>query len=449
VNPFTKFFTSVKLALVLIIVLILASVLGTLIPQDGSAQDYAARYGRMAGVLMRLQLTHLYHSVWYLALLLLLGLNIAVCTLSRLSLKWAKAVRPGFQFEAAGLLALKTSGSLKRPGKIEDGLQAVRRELGLRHYRLREAAHHNRRQVLARKRILGWFGSDLVHLGLLIILAGGILSGWTGSREFLQLEEGQSAAVPRSDFRVRLDKFQTELYPQGSVKSWKSTVTVIEGGRDVFSRVVRVNHPLSHRGVRLYQSGYGWDWTNPSLELWVKKKSDPAFLEKRRMRPGEHVALPGGLELKAGRFVPDFIIGRERRVESRSDEPRNPAALVEIVKGSETMLSGWVFANYPDFRGMHSGRGADFSVELKDAQAPQYSVLEAARDPGAAVIWLACILIMAGLFLAFYWPPREIRIILEENRGKTEIAAGGLASKNRESFESEFQDILSSIRRGA
>jgi len=42
-----KFFSSVKLAIVLIILITLASVLGTLIPQGRSAAEYSARYGSL------------------------------------------------------------------------------------------------------------------------------------------------------------------------------------------------------------------------------------------------------------------------------------------------------------------------------------------------------------------------------------------------------------------
>jgi cytochrome c biogenesis protein len=447
VKSLIKFFNSVKLAIVLIIVIIAASVLGTLIPQGRSAQEYAARYGQAAGLLIRLQITAIYHSVWYLGLLLFISLNIFVCTLTRLGPKWKKSLRPRVQADAAGLLSLKSSSQFKKPGTLEAWLERLRRELLARHYRVRETSTPPQAHVLARKRTLGWFGSDIVHLGLLTILAGGIVSGLAGHHDYLPLKEGQAAVAPRADFSVRLDKFETELYPEGSVKAWKSTVTVVEAGRDVRTHVVQVNHPLSYKGINFYQSSYGWDWKNPEVEVWVKKKSDPAYLEKRKLHPGEKTALPDGLELRVERFVPDFIIGQDKQVESRSDQLNNPAAQVEIAQAGRTLFSAWVFANYPDFTGMHSGGKDEYGVELKDVKAPQYSVLEAASDPGVNIIWVGSALVMAGLFLAFYWPTREIKAVLQAEQGKVDIALGGLTSKSREAFESEFQDILSTVRR--
>lgn len=442
-----KFFNSVKLAIFLIIVIIAASVLGTLIPQERSAQEYTARYGQLAGFMMRLQLTRVYHSVWYVGLLLFFSLNIIVCTLTRLGPKLKKALRPRVQTDAAGLLSLKSSDRFKKPGTLETWKEYLRRELQARHYRVRETSTPPQGHVLARKRTLGWFGSDIVHAGLLTILAGGILSGLAGYRDYLSLMEGQSAAAPRADFSVRLDKFETELYPEGGVKAWKSTVTVVEAGRDVLTRVVQVNHPLSYKGINFYQSSYGWDWTRPALELWIKKTSDAASVEKHTMRPGEKISLAGGAEMGVTRFVPDFIIGQDKQVESRSDQPNNPAAQVQITQAGRTLFSAWVFASYPDFTGMHAGGEAEYGVELKDVQAPQYSVLEAAADPGADIIWVGSALVMAGLFLAFYWPAREIKAVLHSDQGKVEITLGGLTAKNREAFESEFQGILSSLRR--
>jgi hypothetical protein len=53
---------------------------------------------------------------------------------------------------------------------------------------------------------------------------------------------------------------------------------------------------------------------------------------------------------------------------------------------------------------------------------------------------------MAGLALAFYWPTWEIRAVLEESRGRTEITAGGIAVKSRDRFAAEFESVFASLR---
>jgi hypothetical protein len=54
---------------------------------------------------------------------------------------------------------------------------------------------------------------------------------------------------------------------------------------------------------------------------------------------------------------------------------------------------------------------------------------------------------MLGLFIAFYWPTREIRLVHEESQGKTEIAAGGISAKSQEGFQSEFERIMNALRK--
>ncbi len=89
----------------------------------------------------------------------------------------------------------------------------------------------------------------------------------------------------------------------------------------------------------------------------------------------------------------------------------------------------------------------DLVFELKNFEAGQFSVLEAAKDPGVPLIWLGCVLIMIGFGLAFYWPTWEIKAVLEETQGKTDIVLGGLAAKSREAFAAEFEAVAAALRR--
>ena len=458
-----KFLSSVKLAIVLIIILTVASIVGTLIPQGRSAAEYTARYGSLAGPLIALRLTRLYQSVWYLALLMLFAANTIVCTLTRLGPKWRRAFGPAPDMDAKSVSSLRSSCRFRLPLTLAAAKDNVVAGLRARRYHLMAAPPQgDKGALLARKRRLGWFGSDIVHLGLLVILAGGLTSGLGGRRSELALMSGQTAGVPGASFELRLDKFDTEYYPQGGVKDWKSTVTVLDGGAAIVTRVIEVNEPLTYRGVSFYQQSYGWNWDRARLVLELRKAGDQAALRTVSLQVGEPAGVEGPdvTRVAVRRFVPDFVIGEGNRIQSRSEEPNNPAALVEAWKGEERVFSGWVFAKFPDFGqghgpgGMNAASGAEakpegpaIAVILKDYTASPYSVLEAAKDPGVNLIWLGCALVLAGLFLAFYWPPREIRVVLEAAPGRVDVAAGGHAAKSREAFASEFDAIFGSIRR--
>jgi len=443
-----KLLSSVKLAITLLIIITLASLIGTLIPQQRSLDEYFARYGQLAHFLQIIQFTKLYQSWWFLALLFLFALNVIVCTLNRLSPKLKRALRPRLEVEAKEVGVLKVKDKLNKNLTLAEAREGLKRELSSRHYRLREREKENRVFLLARKKTLGLFGADVVHLGLLIILAGGITSGLAGFKEYLTFSQGKVLDVSKADFKLRLDKFETEYYANGSVRDWKSTLTVIEKEKPVLSKVVEVNHPLSYKGFVFYQSSYGWDWTNTWLEVLVKKNSDPSFLKKIEAKVGESVRLEGeNIQIALLQFIPDFVINEKNEITSRSSQPDNPAAFIEGWQDNKKIFSGWIFSRFPDFSRIHSEQKLDFSFELKNFTAGQFSVIQAASDPGASFIWLGCGLVMLGLLLAFYWPSREIRVILEERQRQTEFLAGGISAKSREAFESEFKEIMSSIRR--
>jgi len=447
-KSFIKFFSSVKLAIFLLITITLASILGTLIPQHRSPEEYAAHYGQLAELFSRLQLTKLYKSSWFVTLLIFLSLNIVVCTLTRLEPKVKKLFNPRFEKDTKKLIGLKIAAHFKKPWPIKNTTEALVKLIRSYHYRCKKKNENNQTFILARKKVLGRFGSDIVHIGLLVILTGGIISGVGNLRQNLTLAEGQTVSVPRAEFKIKLDKFETEYYPNGSVKDWKSTLTVIENEKPALTKTIEVNNPLSYNGYVFYQSSYGWDWKNPQVEIWVKKKSDPSFLKKIRTKLGKKVALDDdNIEIIALHFIPDFVINEQNEIATRSLEPRNPAAFIQGWQGSEQIFSGWIFAHFPDFSRIHSSKETDLNFELKDFQASQFSVIQAAKDPGVTFIWIGSSLLMAGLFLAFYWPSREIKFILKEDNGQTAITAGGIAAKNKENFQSEFEKIMTALRR--
>lgn len=443
-----KYFSSVKLAIVLLIIITVASMIGTLIPQQRSPEEYVARYNQWANLFQRLQLTNLYKSLWFSALLFLFALNIIVCTLDRLSPKLKKAFQPKLAVEAKDITALKIKEKLKKPMSLDPARELVKKELSSRHYRIKETHKENKAYLYARKRILGWFGVDIVHLGILIIIAGGIISGIGGFRRDLSFSEGRTLEVPRAEFKLKLDKFETEYYANGGVKDWKSTLTVFENDKPVLNKIVEVNHPLSYRGFVFYQSSWGWDWRSLSVEIVAKKREDSSFSRKMELKIGERAKLQGeDIEVSVFEFIPDFVIGEKGQITSRSLEPNNPAAFIEGWRAEEKIFSGWIFAKFPDFDRIHSEKETDLTFELRDFNASKISIIQASKDPGVNFIWAGCTFLMIGLFFAFYWPAREVRIVLEGVGNKTEITAGGIASKSKDTFESEFAKTMESIRR--
>ena len=439
--------SSVKLAIFLLIIITLASILGTLIPQQRSPAEYAAKFDQMSKLFIRLQFTDLYHSWWYIAFLFLFALNTAVCTLTRFSAKWKRAFKAPIEKDKKRILDLKIHENFVKKGALETIKADAWRALAAKRFHIKESRRASQVFLLGRKKALGVFGSDIVHLGILIILLGGIISGIGGDRQMLTISEGQVAPVFGAEFQLRLDKFEIDYYANGSVKDWRSHLTVIEAGQPQFTKVVEVNHPLSHNGYRFYQSNYGINWENPLLEIKVQKKSDPTFADTKTLRIGEENQLTDSdIKITAIRFVPDFVLGENNQVATRSLQPNNPAVLLEGWQNEEKIFSGWVFAKFPDFDQMHSVKESDLAFQFIDIHAASYSGIQMSQDPGVNLIWIGCTFMMLGLFIAFYWPLSEIRIMLEENQDHIKITAGGLSPKNTEAFQAAFNKITTTLR---
>ncbi|MBS1125660.1 MAG: hypothetical protein H6Q98_598, partial [Nitrospirae bacterium] len=84
-----KFFSSVKLAVVLLIILAVVSVIGTVIQQNQAPEDYLREYSQGTVELFEaLGFFDLYHTWWFVLILLMITANLTICTLERFPYAW-------------------------------------------------------------------------------------------------------------------------------------------------------------------------------------------------------------------------------------------------------------------------------------------------------------------------------------------------------------------------
>jgi len=211
-----------RFALALVAILVAACIAGTVLPQ-GNAGSACLRHHTEAasrlGWLRALGFTDVFHSFWFVGLLGLLALSLVTCGVSQ--------------------------------------IRALRRQ-----------------PAAARGRGIS---ALLVHISLVAILAGGLIRGIWGQKGSLQLCEGESAAafrtaagVIRLPFEIRLERFEIEVDNESharaerSIRNYRSTLAISEGGRVVKEGSLAVNAPLSYGGYTFYQSGY-----DPADTTWT------------------------------------------------------------------------------------------------------------------------------------------------------------------------------------
>jgi cytochrome c biogenesis protein len=252
-----EFLSSVTLAIALLAFIAVASIFGTLVKQQASPEEYLSFYSESTYAIIRfLGLDDVFHSRWFVAAIALFVVNLIFCSLPRFVrlLKSRALVRIPNE-KALDAMSLRC---LVQGRKIDDIAGVFKR------YRTTQNSEGSR--VLERGS-LGRYAVYMVHLSIIIILVGGLIGVLFGYRGPLTLAKGETkdSVVARGGksgskplgFAIKLDDFKVSFYPSGEPKDYVSNVEVLENGKSVLQKSIRVNDPLNYNGVNIYQSSYG------------------------------------------------------------------------------------------------------------------------------------------------------------------------------------------------
>src|SRR3989304_1277679 len=270
--------SSVKFTIFLLILIAAVSVIGTVIEQGQSPQDYFLAYGeRWTEIILWLGLDRMYNTWWFVSILCLLVVNIIACTLDRFPPKWKTLLKEEpASFNPAMIDKLSRNSTLTVSG-IESLNGRISELLAKKRYKVKAAETTDGGfSIYAWKGVLGRFGSDFTHLSLLIILSGSIIGSVWGYKDFKVILVGDIVSSGKFDFQLRLDRFWVDYYDTGQIRQYNSILTVVEDGKDVLTKQIWVNEPLYYKGVRFYQSSYGmaWDKIEEAGVAIKKKKKD-------------------------------------------------------------------------------------------------------------------------------------------------------------------------------
>jgi len=148
-------------------------------------------------------------------------------------------------------------------------------------------------------------------------------------------------------------------------------------------------------------------------------------------------------KVHAVEFLPDFSMDASGNPFSRSSEFNNPAVRLAVVKGKAEEYSKWVFAKFPDF---HGKGDQPLGLQLVNFQPRYYTGLQVTYDPGVLVVWLGCILLTGGIYVAFFTSHRRIWLRVEEKDGDFKAVLAGSTNKNHAAFSREFETLFKSLK---
>ena len=441
-SPLFKFFASVRLTVTLLLTLAATSVIGTVIPQNQEMDAYLHTYGRnMVRLFSVLDMFDMYHCWWFQLLLVLLTLNILVCSMDRLPAAWKIAVKtPDFKpsrFQNASCQR-QVEVSSPAPDQVQSLLEkALSRSIG----RVRLEKAPNGYFLWSEKGRWTRLGVYVVHLSVVFLLAGGLIGSFWGFDGAVNIAEGETAKTIRLnnsgksiplDFEIRCDKFSVSFYDSGAPSEYRSTLTILEKGVPVLTRDIIVNDPLRYRGINLFQSSYG---NLPSQNLVLSFTSRATGMEyKEKIAPGQTVTLPeelGTFTITAfnrehqfkGHAIGDAFVGM------LTPPGGNPVEVILPVK-------------FPSFDRMRKG---DVVVAIAETETRYYTGLQVTRDPGVWVVYTGFLLMIAGCIVTFFMSHQQICIEAHTDGKFQRVMIRGIANKNKIGIQKKMDAIAAVV----
>jgi hypothetical protein len=110
------------------------------------------------------------------------------------------------------------------------------------------------------------------------------------------------------------------------------------------------------------------------------------------LREGE-TGNAGDLEITVARYFPDFALDEGQQPFSRSDAPNNPAALLDVTRGT----ASWRVFVIRALPGIHHPEGLDRTLTLADVAPDEAVVLSVHREPAALLAGLGLLVAAIGV----------------------------------------------------
>jgi cytochrome c biogenesis protein len=446
------FFRSLKLTIFLFILLAILSIIGTLITQNATQEEYIQRYGvSLYEVLNFFSLFDMYHSWWFSAILLFLVINLIACSLQRFPGVWSQIFRGagsgGLEDSMLKTLPYVEKVRITSPAKVrtEEDIQNSLKKWFKKQERIETESAIT---FFSEKGRFSRLGVYVAHLSLLIILIGGIIGSLYGFKGFVNILEGETvdrfflrgeeANVQKPlPFSVRCDDFKVTFYDlkekkeERHVKDYTSLLTIIENGKEVLKKTVQVNHPLHYKGLAFYQSSYG-ALNTITLGIQRKNKKEKTLLEAGE---GDTVQVP---EMNA-------MI----RVLNYAPQVHNFGEGVQVVllRPNQEPRSFWVIKGLAK---VEQQMGEEFAISFEGISSKEYTGLQVTKDPGVWVVWVGCGLMIFGFIISFFFSHQRIWIRIPKDAARApagEIILAGSTNKNRVGFEKTFSQFVEEVKK--
>jgi cytochrome c biogenesis protein len=429
----------VKLTVVLLLSIALTSIVGTIIPQNQNPADYFRAYGEFLYRLFDvLDIFDMYHSWWFQFLLLLLTMNIVVCSIDRLSATWkiVFAKNPTFNLSRFRKLSQKKEFNASYPSNELKKRYEPFISMQFGYTRIEET--DKGLSIFAEKWRWTRLGVYTVHLSVILMLLGGLMGSIFGFKGYVNIPEGEKVDSVRTrntgkilhlGFEIKCEDFNVSFYDNGAPKEYRSSLTIIEKGHPVYKKDIIVNDPLRYKGYNIFQSSYGKmsPKADPKEKVAHKKPSDEIMLNFSSSQSGKsyRVKTVIGKPVDIPEGLGKFVVVEYRKTAEYVGQNIGDAYVGILTPSGEKPVEVLLPLHFPNFDRMRKGRVfifvADQTAEKfnpgEQAGFRYYTGLQVTKDPGVLVVYAGFVVMIIGCFITFFMSHQ--RVCIEIIKGKT------------------------------
>tara|TARA_Y100001968_G_scaffold201510_1_gene185061 strand:- start:36669 stop:37964 length:1296 start_codon:yes stop_codon:yes gene_type:complete len=419
IKSIIRWLSDLKVAIFLLIIIAIASAIGTAIPQGDLPENYINNYelkpliGLINGrLILFLQFDHIYSSYWFLTLLIWLGFALIVCSWRRqfpmlqAALRWVDYKSPR---QIKKLILTKTI-EIKNTSNAINKLTIHLENNGWK-------VNKKEGRIAARKGVIGRVGPPLVHLGLILLMIGSILGVLNGQKTESFLAPGRSITLlspkGKSQLIINLKDFQIQRDSIGRPEQFRSKLEINENDQNIVRKEISVNHPLRFRGLTIYQA----DWSLAAITVQIGNSPKIQFPLKNLPELGDQIW---------GAVIPTSKDNTKPVLLTLSNE-KGPIQVFNE-KGSK------ITSIFPE------GDAKEINgIDLKAINVSLNSGLLIKRDPGVPLVYLGFAVTLIGGILSIL-STKQLWAIIENEKSLLHI--GGLCNRDLSGFSEELPNLL-------
>ncbi|HEY0634580.1 MAG TPA: cytochrome c biogenesis protein ResB, partial [Gammaproteobacteria bacterium] len=310
-----EFLGSMYLAIILLVVIAIASAIGTVLQQNQPYSSYVMKFGPFwFDVFRALGFYDVYSAGWFLLLVGFLLLSTAVCVWRNTPTILRELRHFRLDVQEKSLRAFHHVSEWGMHGERDAAASHLGRLLQQRGYQVRSKASDDHLVLAATRGAVGRLGYILFHVAIIVVCIAGLINGnlplrfnellgkvkvetrdlplsqvppestlgtdnlaFRGSVNipegsfadfaFLQVRDGY--LVQKLPFRITLEDFRIEHYASGQPKSFESDIIISDDElKEPLRKTIAVNHPLSYKGYNIYQASFADGGSQVTLKAW-------------------------------------------------------------------------------------------------------------------------------------------------------------------------------------